>query len=833
MRRPSRLPGGLNAPAAAQQITTAIQGTVTNEMGMPVAGATVVVTDTRTGATRTVTTGTSGTFSTANLQPGGPYKVSANAKGFEGQTLDDVSTSVQGATDLSFSLSSGSGDIVVTGSRVKSTLVAVGPGQSFSSEVLAFAPSFNRDVRDVIRIDPRVSLDRDDGGSGVDRISCLGGNDRGNTFTVDGTAQSDIYGLNDTGFSSRSSTPLPYDAIRETQVVFAPFDVDYGQFTGCAINVITKSGTNDYHVGGFFEYSNSDLRGTKVAGRPVAPIQPEKRWGVSLGGPVIKDRLFLYGAYEHQEAGQSQDDGPTGAGYANEQTGISLAQFNEISDVLRTTYGIDTGPLVHNRDYKNDRYFVRGDWHINDNHRLEVTYQHLEESTLKPDDLFTGNSPQAVGQNTFLVSGTKSDYWSGRLYSQWSENFSTELRYSRSKVQDLQDPFGGGEAQSSKPIPRIIVGIDNTTGLDGAVMGGPGTSRSANDLRTKIEQYRAVANLTAGDHKFKFGVELNTANLFNLFVSNATGTLVFQNVADLRAGLLSRGTGNNQTSTTPSNVISGATEGAFGNFSATGNINDAAASFNRSIYSGYIQDEWRINEKLKLVAGVRADWFDGGHPDYNPVFASRYGITNTTGFSNIGGVILPRAALTYDFNDGGLFRRSQLRAGVGIFSGGDPVVWFGNAFQNDGSAFALGTTQAAACGTARISVLDSSGEVHRRPGMHAGQRIGHGRSEQRQHTVYRSQHQDADRRSCQSGLLDPGQPERRLPRQLECDARLYLQRVPQSLHAGRSCPGDQHRQGPERLHPRRSSDLQRGRSAGDVAAPASSPALVFRPPTRA
>ena len=129
---------------------------------------------------------------------------------------------------------------------------ALPPGTSFTTEVLQNAPSFNRDVRDIIRIDPRVSLDRS---NEVDRVSCLGGNDRSNAFTVDGIGQGDVYGLNDTGFSSRSSTPIPYDAVRETQVQFAPFDVDYGAFTGCAINVVTKSGT-------------SRFKGSKVIGPP-------------------------------------------------------------------------------------------------------------------------------------------------------------------------------------------------------------------------------------------------------------------------------------------------------------------------------------------------------------------------------------------------------------------------------------------------------------------------------------------------------------------------------------------------------------------------------------
>ena len=698
-------------PAEAQQITTGIEGSVVDDSGNPIAGAEIVITDTRTGATRTITTGADGKFNASNLVTGGPYTISANASGFEGQSAEGINTTLQGNTSLTFTLASGAGEIVVTGTRVQATQLAVGPGQTFTTEILEAAPTFNRDVRDVIRIDPRVSLDRDDTGSGQDRISCLGGNDRGNAFTVDGISQGDIYGLNDTGFSSRSSTPLPYAAIRESQVQFAPFDVDYGQFTGCAINVVTKSGTNDYKFGGFYEFSNNDLRADDVfdsntnSSRVVAPIKPDKRWGVYLGGPIIKDKLFIFGAYENQRAGQSQDDGPAGAGYANEMTGVPVAEFNRIREILNRVYKIDTGDLVTSRPYKNDRYFARADWQITDDHRLEATYQKLEESTLRTDDLFTGNSPQATGQNTFYLSGTKSDYYSGRLYSQWSDVLSTELRYSRSEVQDLQDPFGGGEAQSANPIPRIIVGIDNATGNDGTVLAGPSNSRSANDLRTTLEQYRAVAKLDMGDHQIKFGAELNRANLFNLFVQNATGTLVFRNATDLEAGLLSPGLGNNQTSTLPVNVVAGNTEGAFGNFSQTGDVNDAAARFNRSIYSIFAQDDWQVTDALSAVIGIRADWYDGGAPEFNQNFFNRYGFGNNTGFSNLPPIIMPRAALTYDVGDFAVFSRAQVRAGVGIFSGGDPLVWFGNAFQNDGSGFALASTQAAGCPAGQIDVV--------------------------------------------------------------------------------------------------------------------------------
>ncbi len=701
-------------PAMAQQITTAIEGTVSDDAGNPLPGATVSVTDTRTGATRQISTGGEGTFSASGLTTGGPYTVAASAAGFEGQTVSGINTSLQGSTSLKFALSSGSGDIVVTGSRVRLTQLAVGPGQSFTAEVLENTPTFNRDVRDIIRLDPRVSLDRDDGGSGQDRISCLGGNDRGNAFTVDGIAQGDVFGLNDTGFSSRSSTPIPYDAIRETQVQFAPFDVEYGSFTGCAINVVTKSGSNQYHGSAFFEYSDNGLRGDSIDDRgtirSINPIKPDKRWGATLGGAIIPDKLFLFGAYEHQEAGQSQDDGPAGAGYTNSQAAITVAQFNEISQVLKDQYGVDTGPLVTSRGFKNDRYFARADWQINDKHRFEATYQKLKETTLRPDDLFTGTSPQIVGQNTFSLSGTDSEYYSGRLYSNWTDRFSTELRYAHTFVQDIQDPFGGGEAQLGSPIPRIIVGIDNPgTAIDGAVEGGPGRSRTANDLRTTIDYYRAVAKLDAGAHKFKLGGEISLAQIYNVFIQDATGTLVFRNVTDLRNGLLSPGT-TRTTTTTPANVVPGNTVGAFGNFSPTGDANDAAAIFNRNVFSVYAQDDWQVTDNLKAIFGARVDWYDGGRPTPNPNFLRRFGFSNAASFSNTEPVLLPRLGLTYDVADFAIFARTQLHGGVGIFSGGDPLVYFSNAFSNNGSNIGLGTTALAPCPIGRIKVTDASGK---------------------------------------------------------------------------------------------------------------------------
>src|SRR5206468_7575653 len=138
---------------------------------------------------------------------------------------------------------------------------------------------------------------------------------------------------------------------------------------------------------------------------------------------------------------------------------------------------------------------------------------------------------------------------------------------------------------------------DNPGTADGSVIAGPGFSRTANDLRTSIDQIKAIANYAAGDHKLKFGIESNHARLFNLFVQSATGNLQFKNINDLRAGLLSPGssTGN----PTGTFITGGSVVGALINATASGNINDAAAAFSRTIYSAYAQDDWRLNEDFK------------------------------------------------------------------------------------------------------------------------------------------------------------------------------------------------------------------------------------------
>ena len=676
------------APVSAQQITSGIEGTISTTDGTPLAGATVVVTDTRTDQTRTLTTDSDGSFRAGSLVPGGPYTITATANGYEGQSVEGQFITVSGNTSFDFELSSATvanndNVIVVTAQRAGVRQLAVGPGTAFGEATLENFPSLTRDVRDIIRLDPRVSLDR---ANEVDRISCLGGNDRTNTFTVDGIVQADVFGLNGTPFAARNSLPLPFDVIRETSVEFAPFDVEYSDFTGCLVNVVTKSGQNQFHGSAFFTYRDDSLRGDSLDGVDnIASPFEEKRWGATLGGPIVPDRLFFYGGYEETDLGDANEFGPFGGGFANEANFVTQGQFDRFAQIARDVYGQDVGGYPVTLPESSVRYFGRVDAYITDDHRLEATYQRLEETNVESD---TGDQ-ELTGFNSFEDEGTESDYYSVRFYSDWSDKISTEVRLSRSEVSDIQGPVGFGEAQSDNPTVRLSVLVPNETsglipgGQNGLLSTGPGIFRSANALNTKVDQAKVQMNIDGGDHLFKIGAEVNDLEVYNLFAINATGTLFFRSLDDFAAGRVAPGSFSSVFSGAD-DLASGALGG--GDISATpsGDINEAAATFGRQIWSFYAQDEWQATDRLSITAGVRAQLYDGDAPRPNPQFASRYGFTNANAFSKLDPVLLPRLAATYEFDNDGFFSNSSLTAGFGMFSGGDPIVYFSNAFSNNG-----------------------------------------------------------------------------------------------------------------------------------------------------
>jgi len=257
----------------AQEISTVVRGTVTTPDGGPAVGELITVTDTRNARRRTTTTDANGKFNVRGLGVGGPFTIRVDSSQYEDALVTDVYTDLSSAANFNIVLAAANEqieEIVVTSAMVQTAPLAIGPGSSFSLEDIESMPSIARQIRDVIRIDPRVSIGRQAGGAGSG-INCLGGTPRANVMTIDGAVASDGFGLNQgTGTSARFAFPIPFDTIASTSVEFAPLDVQYSQFTGCAINVVTKPGSNTFHGDFVYLFNDESMTGTKLEGDRVS-----------------------------------------------------------------------------------------------------------------------------------------------------------------------------------------------------------------------------------------------------------------------------------------------------------------------------------------------------------------------------------------------------------------------------------------------------------------------------------------------------------------------------------------------------------------------------------
>lgn len=683
----------------AQEITASVRGTVSTPSGGPAVGETVSITDSRTGSVRSTRTNDTGAFNIRGLSVGGPYTIRVESSQYEDTQVTDVYTDLSSAATFSITLTEEDAaieEIVTVASAVQTMDMAIGPGTAFGLEEIAAMPSSSRQIRDIVRMDPRVTLGRS-GASNGPGISCLGGSPRSNAITIDGTIANDGFGLNaSSGTGGRFSFPVPYDTIASASVEFAPLDVQYSQFTGCAVNVVTKLGSNEFHGSAFYLFNDDSLTGTKLEGREVIsdPFE-DVNYGFDASGPIIKDHLFFTLAYEKIDDVGTQNTGPTGSGFANELDFINEPTVNQIADILRTQYDRDPGYIVRQLPFESESWFLRLDWNINDRHRAEFSYSDLEELNIDPDDCCFNYYTMS---DNFEYEGTTRDNTSVRLFSNWTDNLSTLFSYSIADTVDAQGPVGGGEQQSLTPIARIQV---NDGSGDDIFVSGPGNNRSANDLAYEVEQIKLTADYVLGDHTLTVGFERESRDIYNLYIFNATGTITFDDIAALQAGTASA-----------INI----------NGSYTQDPLDASATFARDVDSYYIQDEWQVNSDFTLIAGVRFDEYKSSDdPLYNAVFESRYGITNQTSFDGLD-LVQPRIGFTWELPTDSL-GSTQISAGFGVFGGGDPTVHFANSYQNFGGAIGNGSwgsgpfdSMDPPCTPAALQVTDGNGQYTGFPG---------------------------------------------------------------------------------------------------------------------
>jgi outer membrane receptor for ferrienterochelin and colicin len=610
----------------AQETAASINGTIVDSDGNVLSGATVIVTHEPTGQVKTLTTNDSGRYSARGLRVGGPYKIEVRNGGYadaeegnvfiklgEDRTIDAVL--VADAISLDTVKAVGVANVSATFNPDN-----MGTGTSVSQEQITNLPTVDRDIQDYVRLDSRVNLRSFGNG-----ISVSGVNNRFNNISIDGVGIGDPFGLEANG-SPGLSQPFSLDTIQELNVQLSPYDVTLSNFTGANINAITKSGTNEFTGRAAFYYSDDDLQ------RDDADFTREV-YSVSAGGPIIKDKLFFFLAYEKEEQTR-----------LNNTSGVDTALAQQVADIASSVYGVNIGGLNAPSDLvtEEESIVVKLDWNINDYHRASFKYQNNEDS----QPIFPNFGSRDISFSShWYTNAFENKSYNLNLYSDWTANFSTELRISNSEFDKIPD------------LNAVLPSVEVQVGDGQSVWFGTEEFRHANELNVVTDNIYLEGNYFMGDHNLTFGVDWREQDIRNLFISQALGLYEFDSIDDFANGIHSRYEYNRGT-----------------------NEPRPEANWSWENLGLFIQDNWTVNDRLTLQYGLRFDKPDAGNkPRLNQDFLDAYGFVNNSTVSE--GTIQPRIGFNYDMSDE---RMMQLRGGIGVFTGGTPNVWLSNSFTNTG-----------------------------------------------------------------------------------------------------------------------------------------------------
>ncbi len=627
----------LATPASAQVITSAIRGTVTSaDDGQPLIGADVVLLHVPSGNEKVVQTNETGDFAFTGLRIGGPYKVTVTAAGFAQFEEGNIFLSAGKTRDVNAGLKMSEEviEITVTNTpRNASNKVVVGAAD------IGELPSIGRDPKDVVRLTPGAYAEGSNKALSID-----GTNNRFNSVTVDGTRQDDDFGLNASGYPTRRS-PVALSAVEEVAVESSPFDVRYGRFLGGNVNIVTKSGTNDFHGQVIGTYASDALVGDKSRDNELKVDFNEYRFGATVGGPIVKDKVHFLASVEGLSTATPVDAGPANSDATNITSRVTLAEMEEAQAIARDVYGFDAGVPARSVDESDLKLLGKVDWAINDKHRFSVSYQRTKGDAIQN----TGASDTILplSSNWYTATDTLNTL-AVRLFSDWSDKFSSELEASAKLVANRQVPLNGND----------FAAVTIRTPAGGQILLGPDEFRHANELDNDVYHARAQGNLLAGNHLITGGAEFDTIVIDNLFVSASHGVADYASLANFRNKI--------PTSIRYQNAI-------------TQNPDDAAAKWNTTQISAYLQDQFEVTPDLTVQAGVRAEAYHASRDiRRNPNFYRRYGFGNEASIDGKN-ILLPRLGVSYR-----ALPRLNLRGGLGLYSGGTPTVWISNSYTNDG-----------------------------------------------------------------------------------------------------------------------------------------------------
>jgi hypothetical protein len=639
----------------AQVTTSSITGTVKTGTGEGLTGATVTATHVPTGTVYRTLVRSNGQYTISNLQPGGPYRIVTTFVGYQSDTKEDVFVDLGEVFKADVVLSNQSSALTTVVVATNRAAIKSGTETILNRERIENLPTVGRTLTDYLRNTPQMRISSGGNISSEGAMSFAGQNVRFNSFYIDGAVNNDVFGLAYSGTNGGQSgiAPISIDAIDQFQVSISPYNASLGNFTGAAINAVTKSGTNTLHGSAYYIFRNEDLAGkTPTGDKKLATKIPDfsnKTYGLTVGGPIIKNKLFYFISGEIQ-----RDQTPLNFTFSDYNGTKDPALIQRLKDtIFARTGGFDVGGYLNNlSETKANRITSKFDWNINDKNKLSLSYRYTYGDRIVPLDV--NNNSLRFETNGYRFPTTTHSA-SAELKSNIGTNMSNRLLLTFTNVEDDRAPLGG------KLIPAVQI-FDGPTA---SIYFGTESNSTFNYLKQStynlVDQFR----FTLGKNNLVAGVEAELFDAYNSFIPNTAGNYRYDSI-----GAFFRNMAPNQY------IV---------NYPLLGKdeqTSESGAKF--KIFKGalFLNDEIRVNSNFTLNVGLRADYYKfPTTPTYErftidsalPKFAQYYDLKGAFPGKQpkIPLELSPRVGFTYQVPGENI----TVRGGFGLFAGRIPMVW--------------------------------------------------------------------------------------------------------------------------------------------------------------
>lgn len=654
----------------AQGVTTAsMNGRVVDNNGETLIGANVLAVHTPSGTTYGVATNTEGLYRIPTMRVGGPYKITISYTGYQDLVRENIYLALGQTFQLNATLQETAYELgqieVVANANDIFDGNADGQKTVVDERLINDVPTISRSIADFARLNPLANIG--EGGDGF-TVSLAGQNNRFNTIYFDGAVSNDVFGLAGPGTNGGQTgiSPISLDAIEQFTIAVAPFDIRQSGFAGGAINAITRSGTNEFEGSAYYFLRNEALAGEEPGGldpEPLADFSAET-YGFRLGGPIVKDKLFFFVNAEIQ-----RDETPQPFDVSTYNGSLDAAGIENLASFVQETYGYDVGSFANNTASLEGEFLLgKLDWNISDKHKLSLRHSYRTATNLEARRSGTFGI-DFVNGSEFFESVTNSTAL--ELNSVFSNTLSNRLTIGATIVRDDRDPSG-----ADFPTVTLEDGV-------GSVTFGAERFSTANRLDQDVFTINNDLTLYKGKHSALFGVNFEYFNAANLFIRNNFGRYQWF---------------DNDNMTGVEQFLAGMPATEFErSFSQVDNVagdeSAAIAAFEQMLLGFYVQDEYQVNDRLKLTGGLRIDFpiwptdiplnEQFNNETVPAIEAQDYDLRGARTGDFIGGTVAfsPRFSFNYDISGNNTL---QLRGGIGLFTSRIPLVWPGGAFNNYG-----------------------------------------------------------------------------------------------------------------------------------------------------